>query len=376
MTSLLRSPFKSEPPFTHGTAPTTAVLFCNLGTPDAATPEAVRRFLAEFLSDPRVVEIPRLLWMLILHGIILRLRPSKSAAKYASIWKPEGSPLKIWTEMQAKMLQGWLGQRGQQVKVFYAMRYGATSIASQLDMLKTQGVTRVLILPAYPQYSATTTATVFDAVYAWAAKTRLIPEFRFVNHYHDDPGYIKALANSVKKHWLVNGQPDRADHKKYQLVMSFHGVPERTLHLGDPYHCECFKTARLVAESLGLGKDQYKVTFQSRLGRAKWLEPYTEPTLIAMAKSGVQRVDVICPGFNCDGLETLEEINIEGRAAFMEAGGKVFHHIPGLNDNHDWITALCNVTTQHLAGWPTQLPPDVTALTASHEAALAAGAKH
>jgi protoporphyrin/coproporphyrin ferrochelatase len=376
MTSLIRSPFKPEPPFAHGTAPTTAVLFCNLGTPDAATPAAVRRFLAEFLSDPRVVEIPRLLWMLILHGIILRVRPAKSAAKYAAIWKPEGSPLKIWTEMQAKMLQGWLGQRGHQVKVFYAMRYGSTSIASQLDMLKTQGVTRVLILPAYPQYSATTTATVFDAVYAWAAQTRLVPEFRFVNHYHDDPGYIKALANSVKKHWLINGQPDRADSKKYQLVMSFHGVPERTLHLGDPYHCECFKTARLVAESLGLGKDQYKVTFQSRLGRAKWLEPYTEPTLIAMAKSGVQRVDVICPGFNCDGLETLEEINIEGRVAFMNAGGKVFHHIPGLNDNHDWITALCNVTTQHLSGWPTQNVPDATALATSRAAALASGAKH
>ncbi len=374
MTSLIRSPFKPEPQFTHGTPASTAVLFCNLGTPDAPTASAVRRFLSEFLSDPRVVEIPRLLWMLILHGIILRVRPAKSAAKYATIWKPEGSPLKIWTEMQAKMLQGWLGQRGHQVKVFYAMRYGATSIASQLDMLKAQGVARVLILPAYPQYSATTTATVFDAVYAWAAQTRLIPEFRFINHYHDDPGYIKALANSVKKHWLVNGQPDRADSNKYQLVVSFHGVPERTLHLGDPYHCECFKTARLLAESLGLGKNQYKVTFQSRLGRAKWLEPYTEPTLIAMAKYGVERVDVICPGFNCDGLETLEEIAIEGRAAFMTAGGKTFHHIPGLNDNHDWITALCNIATQHLSGWPTQNPPDAAALAASRAAALALGA--
>ena len=371
MSSLIRSPFKPEPEFAHGTAPSTAVLFCNLGTPDAATPVAVRRFLAEFLGDPRVVEIPRLLWMLILHGIILRVRPAKSAAKYATIWKPEGSPLKIWTEKQALLLQGWLGQRGHRVKVFHAMRYGATSIASQLDMLKTQGVTRVLILPAYPQYSATTTATVFDAVYAWAAQTRLIPELRFINHYHDDAGYINALANSVKKNWLVNGHPD----KSYQLVMSFHGVPERTLHLGDPYHCECLKTARLLGQALGLAKDQYKVTFQSRLGRAKWLEPYTEPTLIAMGKAGVARVDVICPGFNCDGLETLEEIDLEGRAAFLTAGGKTFHYIPCLNDNNDWITALCNITTQHLSGWPTQSAPDEAALAASTAAAKALGAE-
>ena len=375
MTFLLRSPFKPEPPFTHGNAPATAVLFCNLGTPDAPTPAAVRRFLGEFLSDPRVVEIPRLLWLLILHGIILRVRPAKSAAKYATIWKPEGSPLKIWTEMQAKMLQGWLGQRGHQVKVFYAMRYGATSIASQLDMLKAQGVTRVLILPAYPQYSATTTATVFDAVYAWATQTRRIPELRFVNHYHDDPGYIAALANSVKKQWLLNGPPDRTRPDLYQLVMSFHGVPERTLHLGDPYHCECLKTARLLGEALGLTKAQYKVTFQSRLGRAKWLEPYTEPSLIAMARAGVKRVDVICPGFNCDGLETLEEIDQEGRAAFMGAGGETFNYIPCLNDNNDWITALCDITTRHLQGWPTLTAPDPDALAASRDAARVAGAK-
>ena len=374
MPSLLNSPFAQEPAFNHGQEPKTAVLFCNLGTPDAPTAPAVRRFLAEFLGDHRVVEIPRLLWLLILHGIILRVRPAKSAAKYATIWTPEGSPLKVWTEKQAKLLQGWLGQRGHQVKVYYAMRYGSTSIASQLDMLKTQGVTRILILPAYPQYSATTTASLFDAVYTWAAKTRLIPELRFVNHYHDDTGYIAALAASVRKHWLANGKPD-------QLVMSFHGVPERTLHQGDPYHCECMKTARLLAESLGLTKDQYKITFQSRLGRAKWLEPYTEPTLIAMGKAGVGRVDVICPGFNCDGLETLEEINLEGREAFLQSGGKEFHYIPCLNDNHDWISALCKVTEQHLGGWPTQsasgtsAAAGVKALTASREAALALGAK-
>jgi ferrochelatase len=361
-------PFNAEPTYSHGQAPRTAVLYCNLGTPDEPTPKAVRRYLAEFLSDHRVVEIPRLLWMLILHGIILRTRPAKSAAKYASIWTPEGSPLKLWTEKQSKLLQGWLGQRNHGVKVRYAMRYGSTSIASQLDALKADGVTRVLVLSAYPQYCAATTASVFDAVYTWAARTRALPELRFVNHYHDHPDYIGALANSIQRHWKANGRPD-------QLVMSFHGVPARTLALGDPYHCECMKTARLLAAKLGLSKEQYKVTFQSRLGRAKWLEPYTEPTLIAMGRAGVKRVDVVCPGFTSDCLETLEEISMETRAAFLLAGGKTFHYIPCLNDDPEWITALCNITERHLAGWDTQDEPDVAAMATSRIAALAMGAK-
>jgi protoporphyrin/coproporphyrin ferrochelatase len=365
---LLTSPFRPEPPFTHGQVPRTAVLYCNLGTPDAPDAPSVRRYLAEFLGDPRVVEIPRLLWLLILHGIILRTRPAKSAAKYASIWLPEGSPLKVWTEKQAKLLQGWLGQRQHQVKVRWAMRYGSTSIASQLDAMKAEGVTRVLVMPAYPQYSATTTASVFDAVYAWASQTRAIPELRFVNRYHDDPGYINALASRIRKYWHDNGQGE-------QLVMTFHGVPERTLQLGDMYHCECFKTARLLATALGLDASQYRVTFQSRLGRAKWLEPYTEPSLIAMAKAGTQRVDVVCPGFTSDCLETLEEIDMEGRAAFLDAGGKEFHYIPCLNDDPNWITALCALTEQHLQGWPTQQVPEASALQAQRAAALAMGAK-
>ncbi len=360
--------FQTEPPYSHGQAPRTAILLCNLGTPDAPTPLAVRRYLAEFLSDHRVVEIPRLLWLLILHGIILRFRPAKSAAKYASIWTPEGSPLKVWTEKQAKLLQGWLGQRNQMVKVRWAMRYGSTSIASQLDALKAEGITRVLILPAYPQYSATTSASVFDAVYAWAQRTRALPEFRFINHYHDDPAYIAALAASIRQHWKTHGQPD-------QLLMSFHGVPERTLQLGDPYHCECFKTARLLVESLGLTRTQFKVAFQSRLGRAKWLEPYTEPTLIAMGKAGVKRVDVVCPGFTSDCLETLEEINMEARAAFLRAGGQTFHYIPCLNDDPQWIGALGSIAQQHLLGWPTAGAPDAQALAASKAAAMALGAK-
>ena len=363
--------FAPEPIFTHGKPPaassTTAILLCNLGTPDEPTAPALRRYLAEFLSDARVVEIPRLLWWLILHGVILRFRPKKSAAKYASVWMSEGSPLKVWTQKQALMLRGYLGVRGHTVEVRYAMRYGNPSIASQLDQLKLDGVTRVLILPAYPQYSGTTTASVFDAVYSWAAKVRRIPEFRFINNYHDDPGYIAALANRIRANWLQNGQAQ-------QLVMSFHGVPERTLKLGDPYHCECHKTARLLAEQLGLSKDRYKVTFQSRFGKAKWLEPYTEPTLIKLAQAGVKSVDVVCPGFSGDCLETLEEIAMEARHAFLEAGGKAFNYIECLNDSPQWLAALSELSIQHMGGWPTQPRPTEAALAASRAAALAMGA--
>ncbi|MFZ4479176.1 MAG: ferrochelatase [Rhodoferax sp.] len=359
--------FQAEPPFTHGQTPRTALLFCNLGTPDSPTTADVRRFLGEFLSDRRVVEIPRLLWWLILHGVILRFRPAKSAAKYASIWTPEGSPLKVWTEKQARLLQGWMTGNAQQVQVRYAMRYGQTSIAEQLDALKAEGATRILIVPAYPQYSATTTASLFDAVYAWAAKVRNLPELRFVNRYHDDPGYIAALSGGIERHWQSHGRPTK-------LVMSFHGVPERTLQLGDPYHCECLKTARLLAAKLGLQPQQYQVTFQSRLGRAKWLQPYTEPSLIALAQAGVKRVDVVCPGFTSDCLETLEEIAIEGRAAFLQAGGQEFHYIACLNDDTAWIKALGELSQQHLAGWPTRTAPDAQALAASRAAALSLGA--
>ena len=364
--------FSIEPVFNHGdtskTNGTTAVLYCNLGTPDEPTAPALRRYLAEFLSDQRVVEIPRLLWLAILHGIILRIRPKKSAAKYASIWMAEGSPLKVWTQKQATMLGDELAVLGHHVQVRYAMRYGNPSIASQLNELKNQGITRVLILPAYPQYSATTTASVFDAVYTWAAKVRRLPEFRFVNHYHDDQGYINALAASIRAYWAAHGQADK-------LVMSFHGVPERTLQLGDPYHCECYKTARLVTEKLGLTKDRYQVTFQSRFGKAKWLEPYTEPTLIKLAEAGVKSVDLVCPGFTGDCLETLEEINMEAREAFLHAGGHRFSYIHCLNDTPEWVTALANISAQHLAGWPTQTLPDTAALDASRQAAVALGAK-
>ncbi|MES3012959.1 MAG: ferrochelatase [Pseudomonadota bacterium] len=359
--------FASEPAFKHGSASRTAVLLCNLGTPDAPTASAVRRYLAEFLSDHRVVEIPRLLWWLILNGVILRTRPAKSAKKYASVWTAEGSPLKVWTEKQAKLLLGYLGERGHAVTVRYAMRYGNPSIASVLDELKAQGVTRVLILPLYPQYSGTTTASVVDAVGQWAQRTRNLPELRFVNRYHDDPGYILALAKRVEDHWMSHGRPDK-------LVLSFHGVPKRTLTLGDPYHCECLKTARLLGERLSLRKDDMLVTFQSRLGRAEWLQPYTEPTLIALATQGVKRVDVLCPGFTSDCLETLEEIDQEAREAFLHAGGEEFNYLPCLNDQHEWLAALSAVAIRHLQGWPTAGAVDPAALEAQRQRALAAGA--
>ena len=361
-------PFKTEPPYSHGQTARTAVLLCNLGTPDEPTPAALRRYLAEFLGDPRVVEIPRPVWLLILHGIILRVRPKKSAAKYAGIWMPEGSPLKVWTEKQATLLRGYLGERGHQLTVRYAMRYGNPSIASVMDELQAEGVTRVLVLPAYPQYSGTTTASVVDGIMNWARNVRHLPELRFVNRYHDDAGYIQALARTIRAHWAANGQGD-------QLVMSFHGVPERTLQLGDPYHCECHKTARLLAEQLGLAKDRYKVTFQSRFGKAKWLEPYTEPTLIELAQKGLKSVDVVCPGFTSDCLETLEEINMEAREAFLHAGGERFGYVPCVNDHPEWIRALANVAERHLQGWDTKLADNPMDQQASRERALAMGAK-
>jgi ferrochelatase len=340
-------PFRQEPPFTHGSVPKTAVVLVNLGTPEAPTAPAVRRYLKEFLSDPRVVEIPKAAWWFILHGIILPLRSRKSAEKYASIWTNEGSPLKLHTEKQAALLQGYLGERGHQVRAAYAMRYGEPSLTRVLDRMKAEGCDRILVLPAYPQYSGTTTASISDAVFRHYAQVRNLPELRFVKHYHDDEGYIEALKKSVLAYWKENGRPDR-------LVMSFHGVPKRTLLLGDPYHCECQKTARLLGAALGLGAEEYLITFQSRFGKAEWLQPYTAPTLARLAKEGVKRVDVVCPGFTSDCLETLEEIAMEARRDFLAAGGMHFHYIPCVNESTDWIHALTGIAERHMNGWPTR----------------------
>ena len=362
--------FRPEPPHSHGQPARTGVLLVNLGTPDAPDAGAVRRYLAEFLSDPRVVEIPPLVWWPILHGVILRTRPAQSAAKYASVWTPEGSPLAVWTRKQALLLAGHLGEQGHAVPVRAAMRYGQPSIADGLDALRADGVVRVLVLPLYPQYAAATTASVADKVMQWAQGARWVPEFRFVNDYHDDAAYIAALAARVRAHWLAHGRGER-------LVLSFHGLPRRSLTLGDPYHCQCHKTARLLGQALGLRDGELLVTFQSRFGRAQWLEPYTEPTLVALARQGTQRVDVLCPGFVADCLETLEEINQEARAAFLAAGGRSFHYLPCLNDDPAWIRALAGIVERHSGGWDTRAAPAPQAQQAQlqqRERALALGA--
>ena len=352
--------YAPEPAPNHGAPRRTAVLLVNLGTPEAPTAAALRRYLKQFLWDPRVVEIPRPVWWLILNGIILNTRPAKSAAKYAKIWMADGSPLKVHTEHQAKLLRGWLGEAGSpDIEVAWAMRYGQPSIASVLDRFKKDGVERVLVVPAYPQYAASSTASVMDDVADWIKRSRNPMEFRFIKHFHDHPGYIAALAASVREHWTANGRPDK-------LVMSFHGLPRRSLDLGDPYYCECQKTGRLLAEALGLNGTDYLITFQSRFGKAEWLQPYTQATLEKLGREGTGRVDAICPGFVADCLETLEEIAMECKESFLESGGKEFHYIPCVNERPDWMNALRDLVSAHLAGWP---------LAAQADAAAAARAK-
>ena len=350
--------YAAEPAQQHGAPRRTAVLLVNLGTPEAPTAAALRRYLKQFLWDPRVVEIPRPVWWLILHGILLNLRPARSAAKYAKIWMPEGSPLKVHTERQAKLLKGWLGQAGAaELQVAWAMRYGQPSIGSVLDRFRRDGVERVLVVPLYPQYAASSTASVMDDLADWIKRSRNPPELRVIKHFHDHPGYIAALAASVREHWQANGRPDR----DARLVMSFHGLPRRSLDLGDPYYCECQKTGRLLAQALELTEKQYLITFQSRFGKAEWLQPYTQPTLERLAGEGTARVDVVCPGFVADCLETLEEIALECKAAFLSAGGKEFHYIPCVNERPDWIAALRDLVTTHLGGWPVSAQSDPAA---------------
>lgn len=320
----------------------TAFLLVNLGTPDAPTAPAVRRYLAEFLGDPRVVELPRLLWLPILYGIILVTRPAKSAAKYATIWTAEGSPLKVHTERQAKLLRGLFGLQGNKdATVAWAMRYGNPSLAATLDALKQQGVTHTLVLPLYPQFAGSTTTSVYDAIDAWQKRNPDAMEFIRISSYHDHPGYIKALANSINEHWMNQGRGDK-------LVMSFHGIPQRSVDRGDPYADECRRTAELLAAELGLAPERWMLTFQSRFGKAAWLQPYTQPTLEHLARDGLKSVDVVCPGFTSDCLETLEEINMECREAFLHAGGKEFNYIPCVNERSDWIAALADIARQRL----------------------------
>ncbi|QIR15162.1 ferrochelatase [Shewanella aestuarii] len=325
----------------HSARGKTGVLLVNLGTPDEPTPSAVRRYLAEFLADPRVVEIPKLVWMLILHGIILRVRPAKSAALYKQIWTDKGSPLLAISEQQQTKLSAVLQQHGHDATVHLAMRYGNPSVPDTLQAMHKQGIDKLVVLPLYPQYAAPTTASAFDAIAKELCKWRYLPALHFINTYHDHPDLITALANSIEADFAKNGKPQK-------LVMSYHGMPERNLHLGDPYYCFCMKTSRLVVEKLGLEKDDYVITFQSRFGKAKWLQPYTDATIESLPAQGIKDIAVICPAFSADCLETLEEIQGENRHVFEGAGGETFRYIAALNDNDDHIKMMANIVKPYL----------------------------
>ena len=341
---------KLEFTYRHGSQEKLGILLVNLGSPDAPTTSAVRHYLADFLWDKRVVDTPRPLWWLILHGIILRFRPARTAKAYQKVWTDQGSPLVATSRLQAQIIEKTLQQKFRgNVIVDLAMRYGNPSIRSSLNALHKAGARRLLILPMYPQYSATTTASVFDEVTNVLRDWRWLPDLRFINHYHDNPKYIEALANSIRQHWEQN---DRAD----KLLFSFHGIPQRYFESGDPYFCHCQKTARLTAEALQLKDDEWQLVFQSRFGREPWLQPYCDKTLEALPSQGIKSVELICPGFAADCLETIEEISIENRNLFLEAGGEHFHYISALNASDEHINVLCEVLTAHCFGWPETMP--------------------
>ncbi|WP_299006061.1 ferrochelatase [uncultured Shewanella sp.] len=316
----------------------TGVLLVNLGTPDEPTTSAVRRYLAEFLSDPRVVEIPKLVWMLILHGIILRIRPAKSAALYQQIWTKLGSPLMAITQKQTLKLTKQLDD---DVVVDFCMRYGSPSVSTTLQKMHNEGVDKLVVLPLYPQYAAPTTASAFDAIAKELSHWRFVPSLHFINGYHTHPDFIHALAESITRDFELNGRPQK-------LILSYHGMPERNLKLGDPYYCFCIQTTQLLVEKLGLSETDYMSTFQSRFGKAKWLSPYTDATMEALPTQGVKDIAVVCPAFSSDCLETLEEIEEENRLIFEEAGGERYRYISALNDDDLHIQMMANLVRPYL----------------------------
>jgi len=321
------------------------VVLVNLGTPDEPTAPAIRRYLREFLSDPRVIEIPKLLWWPILNGPILLARPRKLVPRYQSVWMEGGSPLMVYTQRQTEGLQKIFAQRGLAIEVETGMRYGEPSIKNAMLRLRERGCEHLLVVPLYPQYASSTTATVVDEVARVASHLRNQPALRFIKRFHTAPEFIGPLGDKIAAYWQQHGKPQK-------LVMSFHGLPRQCVEQGDPYCRDCYETARALAAYLGLADDAYLVTFQSRFGPAKWLEPYTEPTLKKLAQQGVTEIDVVCPGFLADCLETLEEIQVEVCEAFMHAGGKRFRYISALNDDPAWIASLADMVLGHLQGWP------------------------
>lgn len=358
--------YLGRPDYRHGSSERAAVLLVNLGTPDAPTPGAVRRYLREFLSDPRVIELPRLLWLPLLYGVILPLRSRRSAKAYHEVWTEQGSPLLVHTRGLAEGLQQALAADGRPLSVRMAMRYGNPSIESVLDELRAEGVRRILVLPTYPQFSATTTASVFDAVCDALKRWRWTPELRFITDYHREPAWLDAVAESVRAHWAEHGRGER-------LLFSFHGIPKRYFTAGDPYHCLCRHGAREVAARLGLGPQEWTLSFQSRVGREEWLKPYTDDTVRALAREGVKRLDVVCPGFAVDCLETVEEIASENAEYFREAGGEALNYIPALNDSPAHVQALLPLLRRQGSGWAEFDPaPWAAAEQAADEAERAA----
>lgn len=322
------------------------ILLVNLGTPDAPTPQAVRHYLAEFLTDPRVVELPRWLWLPILHGIILRIRPARSAHNYQKIWTEHGSPLLAISQRLTTALQIALRQQfiTESLTVVLGMRYGKPSIVSALENLRQLGIKRLLVLPLYPQYSSATTGATFDAVTKELCNWRCVPELRIINNYYDQPLYLEALAQTIREVWKNHQPPKR-------LLFSFHGLPKRVVDDGDPYAEQCLSTARGVSARLKLTDEQWAISFQSRFGREEWLRPYTDEILRTWAATGTERVDVICPGFAVDCLETLEEIALQNRELFIKSGGNDYHYIPALNEHFDHLKMLINLILNHLHGW-------------------------
>ena len=337
--------YRGSTGYDHSSAPLTGVLLTNLGTPEAPTAKALRPYLKQFLSDPRVVEVPRLIWWLILNGIILNTRPRRSAEAYSEVWTERGSPLLYHLMDQVSGVEERLKARfGQHIMVRGAMRYGNPAIPNVLQDLFDAGIQRLVVLPLYPQYAGPTTGSTYDEIATDFLKRRWLPDFRFISQYCADPGYIGALVDSIRKHWEEHGKADR-------LVFSYHGSPERYLQNGDPYHCQCHKTTRLVAEQLELAPDSYMTTFQSRFGREEWLKPYTDETLKTLPGEGIRSLQIICPGFSADCLETIEEIGMENRDYFLDAGGERYEYIPCLNASPAHLDAITDRLSRELMGW-------------------------
>ena len=334
-----------EKDYEHGSKEKIGVLITNLGTPDAPNKKELKVYLNQFLSDPRVIELPKILWQIILKLVILQIRPSKSAEAYKQIWTDKGSPLLDIANRQLNKIQSSFSSKNENIVFEVGMRYGNPSIPDALLKLQKKQVRRLLVLPMYPQYCAATTGSTFDEVTNVLQKWRWIPEMRFINQYFEEKNYIEALSNSIKSFWKKTPKPQK-------IIFSYHGIPKRYLTNGDPYHCFCLKTTRLVKENMGLSDDEIMTTFQSRFGREEWLKPYTSETLKELPKQGIKNIHIISPGFSSDCLETLEELEEENKEYFMESGGENYHYIPCLNDHDDHIDVFVNLIKKHTQGWP------------------------